>query len=134
MIKNTIIIILTLLLIVTLYSYYCLANKMISFQDDRMEYIVGKEKELKEKDIILKSCSQFQLELNNCKNSINIAKNNIADNIIEINKNNLSSNQNIVNSENIVNAENIVNSENRVYNSNPYKERYGNNNDLFILF
>jgi len=27
---------------------------------------------------------------------------------------------------------NIVNSENRVYNSNPYKERYGNNNDLFI--
>jgi len=27
---------------------------------------------------------------------------------------------------------NIVNFKNRVYNSNPYKERYGNNNDLFI--
>lgn len=50
MIKITIIVILTMLLIITLYSYYCLSSSMIGFQKKRMEYILSKENELRNKE------------------------------------------------------------------------------------
>jgi hypothetical protein len=50
MIKNITIIILILLLIISFYSYYCLGNSMVNFEDDAMNYIYEKEHELKERE------------------------------------------------------------------------------------
>lgn len=67
--KNTIIIILAILFIITLYSYYTLSDSMLSYEKDRMEYITNKENELNEKEktiTINVNCSQ---ELAQCKRS-----------------------------------------------------------------
>ncbi len=90
MLKNTIIIILTLLLIITLYSYFCLSNKMLDYEKDRMEFICKKEKEITNKNTILQDCSVCQTELNNYKNSIASIKQAIAENISKINSMNQS--------------------------------------------
>jgi hypothetical protein len=46
MIKNITIIILMLLLVISIYSYYCLTNSMITFENTRINYINKKEYEL----------------------------------------------------------------------------------------
>lgn len=50
MIKITIIIILIFLLLITLYSYYCLSSRMVNFERARLEYILQKEDEVKIKE------------------------------------------------------------------------------------
>ena len=43
MIKNTIITILVILLVVTIYSYICLSSTMMNYEKERMEFILNKE-------------------------------------------------------------------------------------------
>jgi len=50
MIKNTIIVILLILLLITLYAYSCLSSSMVDFKKERLEYILKKEKELNDKE------------------------------------------------------------------------------------
>lgn len=74
MIKITIIIILILLLIITLYSYYCLSSRMINFERARLEHILLKENELKEKENkikIVSDCSNKNMQLEKALANIN---------------------------------------------------------------
>jgi hypothetical protein len=91
MLKNTIIIILTLLLIITLYSYFCLSNKMIDFQQDRMNYIYNKEKEFKTMNSDIKNCSTYRKDLESCNLNLNQLKESIANNITDL-KNDINNN------------------------------------------
>ncbi|AYV80367.1 MAG: hypothetical protein Gaeavirus41_1 [Gaeavirus sp.] len=50
MIKNTIIVILLILLIITFYSYYCISTNVVNFQKERMEFVLAKESEIKDKE------------------------------------------------------------------------------------
>lgn len=71
MIKNTIIIILLLLLLITFYAYICLSSNMIDFQKERMEHIVKKEQELKQKEQKLISMAECNDNLNKYKLLVN---------------------------------------------------------------
>lgn len=57
MIKITIIIILIFLLLITLYSYYCLSSRMINFERERLEHILQKETAVKTKENEIKVVS-----------------------------------------------------------------------------
>ena len=70
MIKNTIIIILLLLLLITFYAYMCLSTNMMDFQKERMEHIIKKEKEIKEKERKLLSMGECNDNLHKYKNMI----------------------------------------------------------------
>ena len=50
MIKQIIIIILILLLLISLYSYYCLSNSMITFENNRLNYLNTRNIDLGEKE------------------------------------------------------------------------------------
>ena len=50
MIKQIIIIILILLLLISLYSYYCLSNSMITFENNRLNYLNSRNVDLGEKE------------------------------------------------------------------------------------
>jgi hypothetical protein len=71
MIKNTIIVILLLLLLITFYAYLCLSNNMMDYQKERMEHILQKEKELKDKESKLISLGECNDNMNKYKNIIN---------------------------------------------------------------
>tara|TARA_A100001015_G_scaffold321540_1_gene452845 strand:- start:6050 stop:6688 length:639 start_codon:yes stop_codon:yes gene_type:complete len=79
MIKNIIIIILILLLIITLYSYYCLAGKMLDYQTNRMEYIVNKEDELNNRETKISEIENCNYKLVDCTKAVS--------NIIDLTKN-----------------------------------------------
>ena len=70
MIKNTIIIILLLLLLITFYAYMCLSTNMMDFQKERMEHIIKKEKEIKEKERKLLSMGECNDNLHKYQNMI----------------------------------------------------------------
>jgi hypothetical protein len=70
MIKNTIIIILLLLLLITFYAYMCLSTNMMDFKKERMEHIIKKETEIKEKEIKLLSMAECNDNLHKYKNMI----------------------------------------------------------------
>ena len=73
MIKNTIIVILLILLLITLYAYVCLSSNMINYKKERLEFIINKEKEIKIQE-------QHLLTLQECNTNLNKYKN-IIDNI-----------------------------------------------------
>ena len=60
MIKNITIIILMLLLVISIYSYYCLSNSMITYENERMNYINEKECELNARDHDIRSVTSCQ--------------------------------------------------------------------------
>lgn len=64
MIKNIVIAILCLLLLITIYSYYCLSKSMIDYEKDRLEFILNKENNVNSKEFNVKS-------LEDCKNKLN---------------------------------------------------------------
>jgi hypothetical protein len=77
MIKTSIIFILIFLLLITLYSYYCLSYYMVNFERIRLEYILQKEYELNKKENkikIIQNCSNknenYKEALNNINNII----------------------------------------------------------------
>ena len=70
MIKNTIIVILLLLLLITFYAYMCLSNNMVDFQKERMEFILSKETELKQKEQKLVSLEECNDNMNKYKNIV----------------------------------------------------------------
>ena len=71
MIKNTIIAILVILLIVTIYSYICLSSTMMNYEKERMEFILNKEAEIKSRESTLLSQTKCNDELLKYKNVIN---------------------------------------------------------------
>jgi len=71
MIKNTVIIILIILLFIALYSYYSLSNNMVNYQKDRMKIILEKEKKLNTIEINLDKINTCNKELTKYKNIIN---------------------------------------------------------------
>lgn len=96
MIKTTIIITLILLLVITLYSYYCLTSKMVNFERARLEYILQKESDVikRESEVkVIADCSnknfQYQMALENINKilgELNIGTVNSTTNINEINE------------------------------------------------
>ncbi len=67
--------ILILLLLITLYSYYCLSSRMVDFERKRLEYILNKENELKnlEKKIkVISNCSEKNEKYQQAIKNINI--------------------------------------------------------------
>ena len=70
MIKNIIIIILIILLLISFYSYYCLSNSMIKYEDDKMNYINEKQLELDEREKKLGSITQCMNQNNSYQNAI----------------------------------------------------------------
>ena len=47
MLKNAIIIILSLLLIIIIYAYLCLSNSMQNYQKERLTFVMTKQEEIK---------------------------------------------------------------------------------------
>ena len=75
MIKITIIFVLILLLLITLYSYYCISSRIVNFERARLEYILQKESDIniKENKVkVITDCSnkneQYQIALNKINN------------------------------------------------------------------
>jgi ABC-type Zn2+ transport system substrate-binding protein/surface adhesin len=81
MIKNAIIIILMSLLLITLYSYYCLSKKMIDYEKKRLEYIINKENELVAKESKINKIEDCNDKYLKCKNILDQI-----DNLIENSK------------------------------------------------
>ena len=71
MIKNTIIAILVILLIVTIYSYICLSTSMLNYEKERMEFILNKEADIKSRESKLLTQTKCNDELLKYKNVIN---------------------------------------------------------------
>ena len=94
MIKTTIIITLILLLIVTIYSYYCLSAKMINYERKRLEYILQKEQYITHVENNIKmitNCNEKNEKYQNAiKDIASILKNLSDSNIISISNNYLS--------------------------------------------
>ncbi len=70
MIKNTIIVILLILLLITFYAYVCLSTNMVDFQKERMQHIVTKEDELKHREENLVSLTECNNNMNKYKKII----------------------------------------------------------------
>lgn len=108
MIKTSIIIILVLLLVITLYSYYCLSSRMINFERARLEYILQKETavKIKESEVkVIADCSnknlQYQMALENINKilgGVNIGTINSDDAINEKNDDIIKDIQNVITS------------------------------------
>ena len=71
MIKNTIITILVILLIVTIYSYICLSTSMMNYEKERIEFILNKEAEIKSRESKLLTQTKCNDDLLKYKNVIN---------------------------------------------------------------
>ena len=82
MIKNTIIVILILLLLITIYSYICLSSNILNYEKERMEYILNKEADIKNRESKLQTMSKCNDDLIKYKNVFN----KIASNISEVYK------------------------------------------------
>ncbi len=77
MIKNTIIVILLILLLITFYAYMCLSNNMVDYQKERMQHIVKKEAELKHREDNLVSLTECNNNMNKYKNVIHKISNDL---------------------------------------------------------
>jgi hypothetical protein len=71
MIKNTIITILVILLVVTIYSYICLSSTMMNYEKERIEFILNKEAEIKSRESKLQTMTKCNDDLLKYKNVIN---------------------------------------------------------------
>ena len=147
MIKTSIIIILVLLLVITLYSYYCLSSRMINFERARLEYILQKETavKIKESEVkVIADCSnknlQYQMALENINKilgGVNIGTINSADVINEKNDDIIKGIQNVITGKidpNIVaEPENIQSCISKHNDQNIQNKQNINNNDLSSL-
>ena len=70
MVKNAIIIILSLLLIIIIYAYVCLSNSMQSYEKERLTYVITKQEEIKKKEDSLIDIISCNNELDKVKNAI----------------------------------------------------------------
>jgi uncharacterized protein YxeA len=70
MLKNAIIIILSLLLIIIIYAYLCLSNGMQNYEKERLAYVITKEEEIKKKEESLIDVISCNNELDKVKNAI----------------------------------------------------------------
>ncbi len=70
MVKNAIIVILSILLIIILYAYVCLSNSMQNYEKERLSYIISKEDEIKKKENNLLDIISCNNELDQLKNII----------------------------------------------------------------
>lgn len=121
MIKNTIIVILLILLLITFYAYMCLSNNMTDFQKERMEHILKKENEIKQKEQNLITLTECNDNMNKYKNIIGRLSTDLTKTVEDFNQivkfinqtnNNISSSKN--------------NSENNLLNFNPMNSKYNN--------
>jgi hypothetical protein len=71
MIKNTIIAILLIVLVITIYSYICLSSNIMNYEKERMEFILNKESDIKNKESKLQTMTKCNDELIKYKNVIN---------------------------------------------------------------
>lgn len=51
-----------LLLVITLYSYYCLSSRMINFEKSRLEFLLKKEEELNEREKNIKIVADCSIQ------------------------------------------------------------------------
>jgi hypothetical protein len=70
MLKNAIIIILSLLLIIIIYAYLCLSNSMQNYQKERLTFVMSKQEEIKKKEDSLIDIISCNNELDKVKNAI----------------------------------------------------------------
>ena len=70
MLKNAIIIILSLLLIIIIYAYLCLSNSMQNYQKERLTFVMTKQEEIKKKEDSLIDIISCNNELDKVKNAI----------------------------------------------------------------
>lgn len=77
MFKNIVIGVLIIVLLITIYSYICVVNSMEDFQKQRFDFVINKEKELKERESKIIESEKCTTELNNCNNIVNTIKNSI---------------------------------------------------------
>ena len=70
MLKDAVIIILSLLLIIIIYAYVCLSNGMQNYEKERLAYVITKEEEIKKKEESLIDVISCNNELDKVKNTI----------------------------------------------------------------
>ena len=70
MLKDAVIIILSLLLIIIIYAYVCLSNGMQNYEKERLSYVIIKEGEIKKKEESLIDVISCNNELDKVKNII----------------------------------------------------------------
>jgi hypothetical protein len=70
MLKDAVIIILSLLLIIIIYAYVCLSNSMQNYEKERLAYVITKEGEIKKKEESLIDVISCNNELDKVKNAI----------------------------------------------------------------
>ncbi len=70
MLKDAVIIILSLLLIIIIYAYVCLSNGMQNYEKERLAYVITKEEEIKKKEESLIDVISCNNELDKVKNAI----------------------------------------------------------------
>lgn len=122
MIKNTIIVILLLLLLITFYAYMCLSNNMIDFQKERMEHILKKETEIKQKEKNLVTLAECNDNMNKYKNIISKLSTDLTKTVDDFNQIVKFVNQTNNTNNNSLNPTN--NTENHLINSNPMNSKY----------
>lgn len=70
MLKNAVIIILSLLLIIIIYAYVSLSNGMQNYEKERLTYVITREEEIKKKEDSLIDIISCNNELDKVKNAI----------------------------------------------------------------
>jgi hypothetical protein len=70
MLKEAVIIILSLLLIIIIYAYVCLSNGMQNYEKERLAHVIIKEVEIKKKEENLIEVISCNNELDKLKNAI----------------------------------------------------------------
>lgn len=70
MLKDAVIIILSLLLIIIIYAYVCLSNGMQNYEKERLAHVITKEGEIKKKEESLIDVISCNNELDKVKNAI----------------------------------------------------------------
>ena len=70
MLKEAVIIILSLLLIIIIYAYVCLSNGMQNYEKERLAHVIIKEVEIKKKEENLIDVISCNNELDKIKNGI----------------------------------------------------------------
>ena len=70
MLKDAVIIILSLLLIIIIYAYVCLSNGMQNYEKERLAHVIIKEVEIKKKEENLIDVISCNNELDKLKNAI----------------------------------------------------------------